>query len=1728
MGRPAGRRRCPSTRAGTVCTEGNETVILTGSATGLTAGTATLTITDDDPAPTAITLSLNPAAVGESAAATTVMVTASLNNSPLPAATTVTVSRTGGTATSGTDYPAIGDFTVTIQDGQTSGTATLSLDPTGDSLAEGDETVILTGTVAGLDAGTATLTITDDDAAPTAVMLSLNPTAVGESATATGVTVTASLNGSPLPTATTVTVSRTGGTATSGTDYTAISAFTVTIQDGQTSGTATLSFDPTGDGLAEGDETVILTGSATGLDAGTATLTITDDDPAPTAITLSLNPAAVGESAMATAVTVTASLNNSPLPAATTVTVSRTGGTATSGTDYPAIGDFTVTIQDGQTSGTATLSFNPTGDGLAEGDETVILTGSAAGLDAGAATLTITDDDPAPTAVTLSLSPNVVGENATMVTVTASLNNSPLATATTVTVSVTGGTAVSGTDYPPVSDFTVTIQDGQTTGTATLSFNPTDDNLTEDDETVILTGSATGLTAGTATLTITDNNTLVTFGASFYTASEGAEATVFVDLSTAPTTPVTILLTKEHLGGATGTDYSGVPPSVTFTTEQTQRTFTVTATDDSVDDEGESLLLGFGPLPEGFAPGSPATARVILMDNDLPPPEPGQNRCPSDSGEIMVLVGNGDISQAGQSEFWRVETDPGRFYVIEVLGTNDQWGVMGESNPGNLTLSDPHLFAVWSGDGSEQIRNTGMRNRGRVLVLRADDLSGFHQLEVRSFQGNTGTYQIKMRVNNICVMSGGNAVYSYAGGPDGYVWDTPSNGSTRDKLRPHPLQNIQILSLLGDNEDWYWDQVPDEDWFAIEGLKEDHEYTIDVWTMEEELPLKHQATWLKILGIYDSNGMEAPGTSSAGSGKKVSVTFQPQNAGTFYVSVGSEAPDRTGVYRISISAVALQVSNAAEADTLTAALEDIPANHDGSSAFTFRIAFSEEVNISRRSMRDHALVVTGGTVTDARRVDGRKDLWELTVEPAGTGPVSILVPQDRACTETGALCTADGRMLSTGLGQLVPGPAPAPEADQAVPNNPATGQPVITGTPQVGETLSVDTSGISDLDGLQNAAFTYRWIAAGSDIEGATGSSHTIAEDDEGLTIQVRVSFTDDAGTEETLTSAATEAVQPVPNNPAIGQPVITGTPQIGETLTANTSAITDADGLTNVSYSYQWIRNDGGTDTNISGATYSSYTLAAYDEGRTIKVQVSFTDDTGNAETLSSVATSPVEAAASPPPNRSATGLPSIIGSARVGSTLTVDTSAIADADGMQDVVFRYQWIAGESAISGASQKSYTLTADEEGLTIRVRVSFTDDTGNAETLSSVATSPVEAAASPPPNRSATGLPSIIGSARVGSTLTVDTSAIADADGMQDVVFRYQWIAGESAISGASQKSYTLTADEEGLTIRVRVSFTDDAGNAETLSSVATSPVEAASPPPNRSATGLPSIIGSARVGSTLTVDTSAIADADGMQDVVFRYQWIAGESAISGASQKSYTLTADEEGLTIRVRVSFTDDTGNAETLSSVATSPVEAASPPPNRSATGLPSIIGSARVGSTLTVDTSAIADADGMQDVVFRYQWIAGESAISGASQKSYTLTADEEGLTIRVRVSFTDDAGNAETLSSVATSPVEAASPPPNRSATGLPSIVGSARVGSTLTVDTSAIADADGMQDVVFRYQWIVHDGRSHTAIDGARGSSYTLVESDEGQRIRILVIFTDDEGNTETLVSAPTATVAE
>ena len=204
-------------------------------------------------------------------------------------------------------------------------------------------------------------------------------------------------------------------------------------------------------------------------------------------------------------------------------------------------------------------------------------------------------------------------------------------------------------------------------------------------------------------------------------------------------------------------------------------------------------------------------------------------------------------------------------------------------------------------------------------------------------------------------------------------------------------------------------------------------------------------------------------------------------------------------------------------------------------------------------------------------------------------------------------------------------------------NHAAAGIPIIAGTVQVGETLSVDTSGISDTDGIVNSILTYQWIAndgtEDTDIQDATGSTYTLASADEGKTIKVRVSFTDDGGTQETRTSDVTVAVAAIPNSAATGAPAISGTVQVGQTLTASTSNISDSDGLTNATFTYQWIANDGTEDTDIQDATGSTYTVGADDEDKTIKVRVSFTDDGGNQETRTSDVTVAVAAAPSPSP---------------------------------------------------------------------------------------------------------------------------------------------------------------------------------------------------------------------------------------------------------------------------------------------------------------------------------------------------------------------------------------------------------------------------------------------------------------------------------------------------------------
>ena len=329
------------------------------------------------------------------------------------------------------------------------------------------------------------------------------------------------------------------------------------------------------------------------------------------------------------------------------------------------------------------------------------------------------------------------------------------------------------------------------------------------------------------------------------------------------------------------------------------------------------------------------------------------------------------------------------------------------------------------------------------------------------------------------------------------------------------------------------------------------------------------------------------------------------------------------------------------------------------------------------------------------------------------------------------------------------------------PNNPATGLPTISGTAEAGETLTADTSGIDDQDGLTNPGYSYQWIHndGGADMAGETASTYTVSDDDVGRTIKVRVSFTDDAGNAETLVSAATGEVV-VEAGPLTGFTVVDASSQPQTVLgTLTDGGVLTLDYPANGSYGVQVDTGSGveigsvrlqltggkSVDQTEGIAPYSLYGDDGNGalHGQTLPVgdytlkATAYSESSLGGEKLGTLEVSFAVAAA----NTAATGQPTIDGTTQVGETLTADTSAIDDADGLVNVSYSYQWLRNDgnddAEIAGANGETYTLAPDDEGKTIKVRVSFTDNADNEESLTSAASDSVVARPNSPATRAA-------------------------------------------------------------------------------------------------------------------------------------------------------------------------------------------------------------------------------------------------------------------------------------------------------------------------------------------------------------------------------------------------------
>ena len=303
--------------------------------------------------------------------------------------------------------------------------------------------------------------------------------------------------------------------------------------------------------------------------------------------------------------------------------------------------------------------------------------------------------------------------------------------------------------------------------------------------------------------------------------------------------------------------------------------------------------------------------------------------------------------------------------------------------------------------------------------------------------------------------------------------------------------------------------------------------------------------------------------------------------------------------------------------------------------------------------------------------------------------------------------------------------------------------------------------------------------------------TYVVQDADRGKGIQARVSFLDDRGTTETLRSEI-QLIPAPPDNAATGSPVITGTAQVGETLTADTDDIQDTDGIVTSTLIYQWFANDGTENTANESATSSTYTLVTDDEGKTITVQVAFSDEFGYTEALTSEPTATVASrqTSSQRSQQQNSPAPTIKGSpalSEAGSddewtpdetvqvTLTFSEEVNVDTtDGTPSIGIQLSGTLDHNApyASGSGTTklvfSYTLTDDDgkhssmfvpgDSLTLNGGTITSASSGGDAALGHNGAARASFVAPAIPNSPATGAPTISGTAQVGQTLTASTS----------------------------------------------------------------------------------------------------------------------------------------------------------------------------------------------------------------------------------------------------------------------------------------------------------------------------------------------------------------------------------
>ena len=633
-----------------------------------------------------------------------------------------------------------------------------------------------------------------------------------------------------------------------------------------------------------------------------------------------------------------------------------------------------------------------------------------------------------------------------------------------------------------------------------------------------------------------------------------------------------------------------------------------------------------------------------------------------------------------------------------------------------------------------------------------------------------------------------------------------------------------------------------------------------------------------------------------------------------------------------------------------------------------------------------------------------------------------------------------------------------------------TPTPTIAGVAAVGATLTA-------IPGAWDAGVSlrYEWLRNGVVIPGATAASYILGGADYGSEIRVRVTGLVQnwpfPSSNVSNVIPATKTSEPVSINQVSvfeqpPTPTVSGVFTVGQVLTAN-----PGDWGADVNWGYQWLR-DGAV---IPNATSRTFPLTVADAGKSISVKV-IGKRTGFVD---------AEVTSDPSPAVLAifNSLPAVTVSAppKVGAAISAVVAVPAG------VTASYRWLRSGAAIIGATGKNYTPSADDLGKPLSVRVTFTRDGFADATKVSASTANVTIGTIVAPASFA-----VTGTATVGEQLTVALGTWSP----EPTEFRYQWKRAGVNIPGATNPTYTLVPADLSRAITVTVTATRIGYSQLTRTSAPTPAIGPAS-------FGLlptVTIDGSLRVGQTLTAavtDSSPIAQSTG-------YKWFRSGLAAAVGSARTYTLTAADLGkvITLEVTVSragFRAGTSRVSSDTSVAEG---------NQVATPTPVIVGTPGIGQRLTV-------VPGAWDVGTRlsYRWLVSGSESPVSVTNSYTVTAADEGKTMKVVVLSQKDGYIPAAAESDSVGPVRA-----QLVVSNTVSIPTAPRVGTRVTAQVGTLPDG-----VTAEYQWL----RSGATIVGANESSYLPEVSDLGRPLSVRVTFSKAGFTPAVKVSTPSANVA-